>query len=327
MLNALLFALTLVGATLSGAFNGFAEDWPTRQITMVVPFPAGGGSDFYGRVFAARLAELLGQPVVVENVPGSGGVIGAARVARAPADGYSVLLGSAGTHAISQSVYKTPPYNSAIDFEPVALLAEQPLALIARKDLPANNLQEFIAYAKTNQAKMQYGSDSGVGSSNHLVCVLLNNAIGVNVTLVPYRGNALQDLLAGRIDYLCPNVSPGIISQVESQSVKAIAVLSKARSPVLPNLASAHEQGLTDFVGETWQAFFFPKGTPAPIVKRLHDAVIAAMETPSVQQQVKNAGGAIVASERRSPEYLRKFVESEIARWAGAIKASGVSVD
>jgi tripartite-type tricarboxylate transporter receptor subunit TctC len=301
-----------------------AQTYPTRPITMVVPFPAGGGGDLYGRVFAARLSELLGQQVVVENVPGTGGMVGAARVARAAPDGYTLLLASAGTHAYSQSIYKAPLYNAATDFAPVALLAEQPLVLITRKDLPANKLQEFIAYAKANQAKMQYGSDAGVGSANHLVCLLLNSAIGINVTHVPYRGGALPDLMAGRIDYLCPLVSPNITPHVANGAVKALTILSRKRTPILSNVPSAREQGLTDFEGNTWFAFFLPKGTPAPIVQRLHGATVSAMDSPVVQEKLTQLGAELVAPEHRSPEYLQRFVVSEIEKWKTTIKAAGV---
>jgi len=294
---------------------------------MVVPFPAGGGGDLYGRVFAARLSELLGQQVVVENVPGTGGMVGAARVARAAPDGYNFLLASAGTHAYSQSIYKNPHYNAATEFTSIALLAEQPLVLITRKELPANTLQEFIAYAKANQTKMQYGSDAGVGSANHLVCLLLNSAIGVNVTHVPYRGGALPDLMAGRLDYLCPLVSPNITPHVANGTVKALTILSRNRTAILPNVPSAREQGLSDFDGNTWFAFFLPKGTPAPIVQRLHDATVSAMDSHTVQEKFKELGAELVIPERRSPEYLQRFVVSEIDKWAATIKAAGVIVE
>jgi tripartite-type tricarboxylate transporter receptor subunit TctC len=294
---------------------------------MMVPFPVGGGGDLYGRIFANRLSELLHQSVVVENVPGTGGMVGAARVARAAPDGYTLLLASSGSHAYSQSLYKTPLYNAATDFAPVALLAEQPLVLITRKDLPASDLPSFISYARANQSRMQYGSDAGVGSANHMVCLLLNSRIGVNVTHVPYRGGALPDLLAGRIDYLCSLVSPNITPHVASNAVKAIAVLSKKRTPVLQNIPSASEHGLADFDGNTWFAFFLPKGTPAPIVQRLNTAAQDAMMTPSVQAKLGELGAELVAPERRSPAYLQQFVVSEIEKWAALIKAAGVTAE
>jgi tripartite-type tricarboxylate transporter receptor subunit TctC len=201
------------------------------------------------------------------------------------------------------------------------------MVLIARKDLPVNDLQEFIAHTKTNQAKMQYGS-AGAGSAPHLACALLNVAIGVNVTHTPYRGGgpAIQDLIAGRLDYQC-TIASTAIPQIEANAVKAIAILTKGRLPILPTLASAHEQGLVNFEAADWFAVFFPKGTAENIVAKLHNAAVATMEIPSVQARLKEIGAIIVAPERRSPEYLANFLLREIERWAAVIRASGVSMD
>ena len=317
----------LAAAAFASALPAYADDFPSHSLTMVIPFAAGGPTDILGRIVAARMGEVLGQTVIVENVAGAGGMTGSSRVAKAPPDGYEFVLGIAGTHAQNQTLYKHPLYNAATDFAPVALIAEQPTVLVARKDLPPNTLPEFIAYAKANQAKMQYGS-AGAGAANHLACVLLDAAIGVNVTHVPFRGGgpAMQELLGGRIDYMC-NIVTTALPQIEARMVKPIALLSTARSPTLPDVASAREQGLPDFDASTWYAVFLPKGTPAPILQKLHDAIEATVSTPAVQQRLKDIGADIVAPERRSPEYLAKFVVSEIARWAGPIKASGVSMD
>jgi tripartite-type tricarboxylate transporter receptor subunit TctC len=304
-----------------------AQSWPSRPMTMVVPFAAGGGADVMGRIVAARLSELLGQQVLVENAGGAGGMTGAYRVAKAAPDGYQFVLGTNGTHAQNQSLYKNPLYNAATDFAPVALIAEQPIALLTRKDLPADNLQEFVAYAKANQAQMKYGS-AGAGSAVQLSCVLLNAANGLRITHVPYRGSApaMQDLIAGRIDYQCANVAPAL-GQIESRQVKAIALLSAHRSVLMPDLPTADEQGLKDFDAIIWYALFLPKDTPAAIVRQLNAATIATMNTPAVQKRMKQIGADLVAPERRSSEYLSKLVESEIAKWAGPIKASGVTAD
>jgi tripartite-type tricarboxylate transporter receptor subunit TctC len=304
-----------------------AQSWPSRPVTMVVPFAAGGPMDTVGRILAPRLSELLAHQVIIENVGGGGGTIGSTRVAKAPPDGYQFVLGNVGTHAVSQTLFKNPPYSSATDFAPVALIADLSLVLVARKDLPAGTLPEFIAHAKANQAKMQFGS-AGPGSATHLGCVLLNAAIGINVTHIPYRGGApaMQDLIAGRIDYLCID-TPIVIPQIESGALKAIAILSRERSSSLPALPSAHEQGLSNFEASNWSAFFLPKGTPAPIVAKLNDATVAAANAPAVQQRLKDNGIDLVAPDRRSPDYLAKFVESEIAKWAGPVKAAGVVSD
>jgi tripartite-type tricarboxylate transporter receptor subunit TctC len=304
-----------------------AQTWPSRPVAMVVPFAAGGPMDTVARILAPGMSERLGQQVIVENVGGGGGTIGSTRVAKAPPDGYQFVLGNVGTHAVSQTLSKTPPYNSLTDFTPVALIADLSLVLVARKDLPAGNLPDFIAHAKAHQAKMQFGS-AGAGSATHLGCVLLNAAIGINVTHVPYRGGApaMQDLISGRIDYLCID-TPIVIPQLESGNLKAVAILTRGRSSSLPTLASAHEQGLTDFEASNWSAFFLPKGPPAPITEKLNNAIVAAASTPSVQQRLKDNGVDVVAPDRRSPDYLAKFVASEIAKWAGPVKAAGVTSD
>jgi len=321
-------ALPLVlAATLGNSAGAAAQSYPTRPVTMVVTFAAGGGDDVLARIIAPRLSEALGQPLVIENVGGAGGMTGVSRVAKAAPDGYQFVLGGTGTFAANQTLYKHPLYNAVSDFVPVVLIAEQPILLIARRDLPASNLPEFIAYSKANQAKMQYGSP-GAGSTSHLACVLLNAAAGLDVAHIPYRGGApaYQDLIAGRIDYLCPYSSTAI-PQIESKAVKPIAILTKNRLPTLPNLASAQEQGLPNFEAYQWFALFLPKGTPAAIVQKLHDATVTAMDTPAVQERLTELGATVVAPERRSPKYLREFIGGEIEKWAAAIKASGVTAD
>lgn len=320
VLAALAAALMLTGSVR-------AEDWPARTVTMVIPFAAGGPTDVLGRIVAQRLSEILGQQVIVENLGGAGGMMGAQRVAQSPPDGYHVLLGTVGTQAQNQSLYKHPLYNALTDFTPAVLIAEVPLVLIVRKDLPATNLQELIAYAKVNQGTMSYGS-AGAGSATHLGCVLLNSAMGTNIQHVPYRGTgpAMTDLTAGRIDFLCEVVSTAL-AQIQGGTVQALAVLSKTRSPVLPDLKTAQEQGLADFEAYTWNALFFPRNTPEPIVRRLRDAAVATMATPSVRTRLEGLGASIVTPERTTPEYLGKFVASEMEKWAAPIHASGVSSD
>jgi tripartite-type tricarboxylate transporter receptor subunit TctC len=316
----------LVAAGFGGDGAGAAESWPTRPLTMVVPFAAGGGTDVLGRIVGRRLSEVLGQQVIIENVGGAGGMVGSARVAKAAPDGYQFVLGSR-ADAINQTLYKTPLYNLTTDLVPVVLIADQPTVLVARKDLPVENLQEFIAYARKTQVVMQYGS-AGAGSTGHVDCALLNAAIGVSIAHVPYRGGgpAMQDLIAGRIDYFC-TLSGTVASQVEGKLVKPIANLSRERSPMLPALATAQEQGLKDFDASTWFGFFVPRHTPAPVIQKLHDATVEAMDTPSVQERLKEAGAMTVAPERRSPGYLQKFVASEIEKNAAPLKAAGISMD
>jgi tripartite-type tricarboxylate transporter receptor subunit TctC len=238
-----------------------------------------------------------------------------------------VLLGTVGTHAYNQTIYKKKRYDAVADFTPVTLFSEQPMVLEARKDLPANTIPEFVTLLKANGAKMQYGS-AGAGSTTHLACALLNSMVGVDVTHVPYRGSApaANDLIGGQIDYLCGNLGAAAPLIIGKQ-VKAIAVLSRARSPLMPELASAHEQGLTGMDVTTWTAIFLPKGAPRPIVDKLAEVTQATMDTPAIKTRMLEIGVTGVAPERRSPDYLAKFVADEIARWEGPIKSGGLQVD
>ena len=312
-----------VAALITFATPTAAQDFPNRPMTMVVPFAAGSGNDVLGRIIAPPLAEILRQSVIIENVAGAGGN----RVAKAAPDGYTFGLGTVGSHAFNQTLYKRPLYHAANDFAPVTMIVDQPLLLVVRKDLPASNLQEFIAYARANQSKMQYGS-AGVGSATHLGCILFNSAIGVDITHVPYRGGApaMIDLIAGRIDYWCP-FSTTAMPQINGDTIKPLAMFALQRLEVLPNLLTAHEQGLANFEASTWNAMFAPKGTPQPIVQKLHDATVQAVATAAVAPRLRELGMSAAPPDRRSPEFLAKFVESEIAKWAIPIKAAGISVD
>ena len=304
-----------------------ADDWPSRPISMVIPFAAGSASDVVGRILAAGLSGPLGEQVIVENVGGAGGMTGAGRVAHGTPDGSQFVLASVDTIAINQSAYKKPLYNSKTDFAPVGLTVEQPIILLARADLPANSLQEFIAYAKANNGKMQFGS-GGVGSGSHLACARLNAVMGADVVHVPYRGSAqaLQDLAAGRIDFYC-SLGAAVAAPLASKTAKAIVNLARDRSPLFPDIASSHEQGLDGVESYFWSGFFFPSGTPQPIIAKMHDATQKALTDPATQDRLAKAGVSVTAPDRRSPAYLEKFVDEEIANWAATIKASGVSLD
>jgi tripartite-type tricarboxylate transporter receptor subunit TctC len=324
MLKRLLPAIAAL-SVLAGAAQ--AQNYPTHPITMVIPFAAGGPTDVLGRIMAQRMGELLGQQIVVENVGGAGGMTGSKRVADAAPDGYTMLIGTVGTHAQGQTLYKKPLYNAATDFTPVALIAEVPIVLIARPDLPANNLKEFVAYAKANHDKMQYGS-AGAGSATHLGCVVADTAMGTKIVHVPYKGTgpAMQDLIAGRIDFLCEIVSTAK-PQIDGGKVKPIAMMTKEPSAVLPNVPTGAEQGMKDFEAYTWNAIFMPKGVPADIVKKVNDAARQAMDTPAVKDRLSGLGARVVGNDERSPDYLGKFVVSEIKKWEAPIKASGAHAD
>jgi tripartite-type tricarboxylate transporter receptor subunit TctC len=302
-----------------------AQTYPTRPITMVVAYAAGGPVDTLARIFGQRLSAVLGQQVVIENIGGAGGMVGASRVAKATPDGYTMLFGGLANLAQNQTLYKNPLYNAATDFTPVALLTDSPRVLITRKDFPANNLRDFIAYAKVNQSKLQYGTPGG-GSGGHVCIIVLDTAMGTKITHVPYRGAApaMQDLIAGRLDYMAEQISTAF-PQIEAGSVKAIAMLGLDRISVLPNLPTAHEAGLTNFDCSAWSALVLPPLTPDALVRRLQKASSDALDSPALIKSLSAVGVTVVAPERRTPEYLAKFIPAEIEKWAGPIKAAGVT--
>lgn len=323
----------LIGATavaLAG-MGALAEaqtpDWPTRPVTLIVPFTAGGGIDANARLQAMVLGEILGQSVVVENVGAASGTVGSARVAKAAPDGYTLLIGNSGTHAYSQSLFKKIPYSAVEDFAPVGLVSESPRILIVRKDFPADNLGQFIAYVKANQTQLRFGS-AGIGSGTHLPCALLNLALGADVTHVPYRGagGAMQDLIGGRIDYMCDTIQTGA-AQVKGGSVKPIAVMATKRAPNLPDVPTTAEQGLAGVEATVWNGFFFPRGTPQPIVQKMNRALQEMLERPDIRTKMEALGLEIVPPEQRTPEYLARMLPQEIERWAKVIKSAGISMD
>jgi tripartite-type tricarboxylate transporter receptor subunit TctC len=318
-----LFATVLLVA----ASTAQAEEWPTRPITLIVPFSAGGGVDLSARIQAQRMGELLGQPIVVENVGAAAGMAGSARVAKADPDGYTMLIGNSGTQAYSQALYKKPLYNSLTDFTPVGLATESPRILIARKDFPAANLQDFVTYVKANQSKMQFGS-AGVGSGTHLPCVLLNMALGVNVTHVPYRGEApaQQDLIGGRIDYMCSTIQTGA-ALAKQGTVKGLAVMAAHRAKIIPDLATSTEQGLPGVEASVWNAFFLPPKAPPAIVAKLNKAMSDTLDDPAIHARLEDLGLEIAPPERRTPDYLAKFQAEEVARWGKLVHDAGISAD
>jgi tripartite-type tricarboxylate transporter receptor subunit TctC len=304
-----------------------AQDWPSRPVTMVIAFAAGGPLDTLGRNLQPYLTEALGQNVIIENQPGGGGTVGSLRVSNAAADSHMFTLGSIGTHAIGQSMHKKPPYNAVTDFSPVMLVADAPQVLLARKDLPAENLKEFAAYAKANQDKMQHGS-GGAGTSSHIGCVLMNQVLGVKVTHIPYRGGgpAMQDLLAGRVDYICNYVSTAIPSH-RAKTAKVIATLNKKRVTTLPDVPTAEEQGFQGLEISAWNAIYMPKSATPDQVAKLNAALNKAMDNPKLRQRLEDMGLEVPAPERRTPQYLAKFTADEIKRWSDPVKASGVQFD
>src|SRR5580692_9536589 len=319
-----ILGLLIAAATLTPAA---AQEWPNRTITLVVPFTPGGGVDISARLQAQAIGDILGQPIVVENIGGGAGMTAGVRVAHAAPDGYTFMIGNTGTHAYNQSLYKKPLYNSVTDFVPVGLVSESPRIVNARKDLPVKGLQEFIAWLKANEGKAQFGS-AGVGTGTHLPCVLFNLAVGVNITHVPYRGAGpvIQDLMGGRIDYMCDTIQTG--AQLAKQgALKPIAVLAASRVAIIPEVPTSGEQGLAGVEASVWNAFFLPKGTPDAIVRKLNAAVNQSLENPTLRKRLEELGLEIMQPEQRTPEYLAKFLPEDIARWAKPIRAAGISAD
>jgi tripartite-type tricarboxylate transporter receptor subunit TctC len=295
--------------------SALAQDFPTRFITLVAPFQAGGPSDTVARLIAAPMSKALGQQVVVENVTGAGGTIGSGRVAKAAPDGYSLVISGSGTHAAVEQLYANPTYR-ALDFESVGLINTTPVVVVGKRDLPPNTLQELVAYLRANE-KTVTEADAGVGSVSHLACSVLHSLIGIKPTVVSYRGTpqATQDILAGNVDFLC-NQIVNIVEHAKAGSLKAYAVTGATRSPMLPNVPTTAEAGLPDFKLTVWYGLSAPKGTPAHIVQKLNRALSMAMDDPTVVKRFADLGYDVVPPQQRSPASFDEFMRSEIDLWA-----------
>ena len=318
-------ALAVVATIVSALGPACAQDWPKRSLTLVVPWAAGGGTDVMGRIMARRMSELLGQQVIVENITGAGGMIGSTHVTKAAPDGYTFVFGSR-SDAINMTLYKQPTYSLQNDLAPVVLVADQPTILVARKDLAVDGLKDFIGYVQRNASSIHLGS-AGVGATGFVDCAIFNGMIGVNIPAIPYRGSgpAMQDLIRGQFDYFC-TISGSAAAPLQNNLIKGIAAFRHERLPSLPDVPTAREQGM-DFEASTWFGFFVPKATPAAIIRKLREVSVAAMETPSVQEQLAVNGTYVVAPEKRSTEYFASIIPPEIEKNAGPLKAAGMSVD
>jgi tripartite-type tricarboxylate transporter receptor subunit TctC len=299
-----------------------AQDYPTRTITMIVPFAVGGPADITGRIVADIFSRHLGRSVVVENVNGAGGTIGALRAARATPDGYTILFGHMSTNALAPAFYPNLNYDPQKDFEPVGLAAEYPELLVVRKDLPAKNLGEFVTYARANANKLNVGH-AGVGSISYVGCLLLDAAIGIRPTLVPFTGTApvLNAMLAGEIDYECDPVL-GTLSQVQAGSVRALAIAARQRSPMLPDVPTSYEQGLGEFDIAVKYAVFAPAGTPKPVVEKLAAALNEGLDEEPVKKRLGELGADIIEPDQRGPKPLADLVKSEAARLIPILQAT-----
>jgi len=322
-LAAWLIAAAALPACLSGSAQ--AQLPPNKQITIVVPFAAGGPSDAMARLIAQGLGEITGSRVLVENVPGAGGTIGSARVSKAEPDGSTLVFGNIGTHAANVGLYKSLPYNPETDFEPVALVASVPFVVSVKKQLPVADFAAFRALATS--ADLNFGS-AGIGSASHLACLLLNAALGGKSKHIPYRGvaPAMNDLVAGQIDFMCDQTVT-MIPQIQSATIKPLAVMSAQRVAQLAKLPTLAEAGLPGVEVEAWNAIFAPKGTPADVANKLSDLIRSALELPAIKGRLDELGAVLPSRKAAGPDALRRHVSAEVRKWVPIIKAAGASAD
>jgi len=299
-----------------------AQDYPTRPITMIVPYPAGGPSDVVARIMADGMGRVLGQNIIIENVGGAGGTIGTARAAAADPDGYTLLGASMGSHVSAPAMYPNLKYDSTKDFEPIGLTSHAPAAIVARKDFPAKDVKEFVAYLKKNGESVKE-AHGGVGSSSHMACLLFTSELGLHPTLVAYRGTgpALNDVIGGHVDFFCEQVV-SVQGAVKAGTVHGYVVSGNSRSPAVPDVPSAKEAGMSEFQISIWSAVFAPKGTPKPVVDRLSAALNKALDDPAVAKRLGELGGTVPPQADRGPAPLASLLKADIARWSPILKAA-----
>ena len=296
------------------------QAYPTRSITMIVPFAAGGPTDVVSRIVTGHMAQTLGQSIIIENVVGAGGTTATARAARAANDGYTLITGHMGTHAAAVPLYPNLAYHPEKDFEPVALLAGTPILILARKEFPPKDLKEFVSYVKTNVEKVN-AAHAGIGSVSHVSCQLLNSILDIKPTGVPFNGTgpAMNALVGGQVDYMCDQIV-NAVPQINGGTIKAYAVATPARNPSLPDVPTTVEAGLPAFQAQAWNAIFAPKGTPAPVIAKLNAAAAKALDDENVRKRLLDLGSVIPAAAERTPEALASLVKSEIAKWTPVLK-------
>ena len=308
-------AIFALAALAVASLPSAAQDYPSRNITMIVPYPAGGPSDVVARIVAEGMRKQLSETIVIENVGGAGGTIGTGRAAGATPDGYTILSASMGSHVAAPALFRNMKYDSTKDFEPIGLVSNAPTALVAKKDFPAKNLKEFIAYVKKNGTQVNQ-AHGGIGSSSHMACLLLNNEAGLKPNSVAYKGTgpALNDLVGGHVDYFCEQVV-SVAPSVKGGNIKAFVVSGDTRSSALPDVPSAKEAGLPGYGISIWSAVFAPKGTPKPVVAKLSEALNKALDDPELIKRLAELGGTVPAKADRGPEHLEKVLKADIARW------------
>jgi tripartite-type tricarboxylate transporter receptor subunit TctC len=318
--------------TIAGAVAGLAlalqshaavaQDYPTRTITLIVPFAAGGPTDVISRIVGDHMSRTLGQQIVIENVLGAGGTIAGTKAKNSPNDGYTLMTGHMGTHAASVALYPDLAYNPSTDFEPISILAGTPIVIVAKKDFPAKDLKEFVAYLKANADKLNT-AHAGVGSVSHVTGLLLNSITGVTPVAVPFNGTgpAMNALLGGQVDYMTDQIV-NVVPQVQGNTIQGYAVGTAERNPALPDLPTAKEAGLPQFDVQAWNALFAPKGTPKEVIDKLNAAVVKALDDENVRKRLLDLGSVIPTKQQRTPQELASLVKNETERWSKIIKAA-----
>jgi tripartite-type tricarboxylate transporter receptor subunit TctC len=310
-------------AALLAAALPAAAAYPERPITLIVPFAAGGPTDTIARIVGEHMSRSLGQAIVIENMAGAGGTTGIARGAQARPDGYTIMMGHMGTHGAAPAVYPNLRYDPITDFEPIGLAAGTPVLIVTRKEFPTNNLKEFIEYVKTNSDKVNE-AHAGVGSVSHTSCTLLASILGVKTARLAYRGTgpALNDLVGGQVDFMCDQIV-NLVPQIQSGTIKALAIATTERSPALPDIPTTQEGGLSEFEVSAWNALFAPKATPREIVAKLNEALVKALDDEGTRKRLLDLGSVIPEKPGRSAEALRQLVTREVARWTPVLKGAG----
>ena len=312
--------LSAFTAALVFAGSAAAQDFPNRQMTLIVPFAAGGPTDIIARIVADHMSKTLGQQLVIENVVGAGGTTGSTRAARAAPDGYTIEMGHMGTHSAAVALYPKLAYHPINSFEPIGLAAGTPVLIVAKKDFPAKDLKEFAAYVKANADKVN-AAHAGVGSVSFTSCLLLNSVLGVKPTAIPFQGTgpALNALLGGQVDYMCDQIV-NAVPQINGGTIKAYAVATPERNPSLPNVPTTKEAGLPDYQASAWNALFAPKGTNPAIVAKLNAAAAKALDAEKVIARMKDLGNDIPKADQRTSDHLRKLVSDEVDKWKKFLK-------
>jgi len=322
MFKKVIAAAAVLGLMSSAAL---AQSYPTKPITLIVPFAAGGPTDVIARIVGEHMSKTLGQQIVVENVAGAGGTTGITRAAQATADGYTIMMGHMGTHGAAPALYANLKYDPTKDFEPIGMAAGTPILIVAKKDFPPKNLKEFVEYLKTNQDKVNQ-AHAGIGSVSHITCTMLNSQLGVKPTQVAYSGTgpALNDLVSGQVDYMCDQIV-NLVEQVKGGAIKVYAIATPERSPALPDVPTTKEAGLPEYQVTAWNAMFAPKGTPKDIVAKLTSALAKALDDENTRKRLLDLGGVIPEKKDRTSAYLGDFVQKEVDRWTPILKASGAT--